>query len=71
VFLFYSALGGENVYNVLSLYPKQLVVILKMAGFLVTFLLHFLLEVANHWLGGRVRGGAGGYYSLGWMLTIF
>ena len=39
-------MGGENIYNVLSLYPKQLVVILEMARFLVPFFLHLLLEVA-------------------------
>ncbi len=48
MFLFYCAWGGggENVYNVLGLYPKQLIVELKMVGFLVPFLLHLLLEVA-------------------------
>ena len=46
MFLFYSAWGGENINNVLSLYPKQLVVILEMARFLVPFFLHLLLKMA-------------------------
>ena len=46
VFFVLFCMGGKDVNNVLSLYPKQLVVILKVARFLVPFFLHLLLKMA-------------------------
>jgi len=59
-------MGGKDINDVLSLYPKQLVVILEMARFLVPFFLHLLLEVAvckgrkKHQGWGIANGEEGG-----------